>query len=64
MKEVKQPAIREVLKIGLDTKGHVVVHGTIVDKKLCMHVIGDALRAIADFEPKIVKPRIVTPSKN
>lgn len=59
MKELKPPVIKEILKIGLDQNSVVIVHGQIADKKLCMHVIGDALKAIAAFEPsKIVKPRI------
>ena len=58
-----QPKITTILKIGIDSTGHTMVHGQITDKKLCMEVIGDALRAIADFVPKkeeshikIVKP--------
>ena len=57
-----QPKITTVLMIGIDSTGHTMVHGQIADKKLCMEVIGDALRAIAEFVPE--KPHIVKPTKN
>ena len=58
-----QPQITAVLKIGIDSKGQTVVHGQIADKVLCMRVIGETLRLIADFEPKIEKPHIVKPTR-
>jgi len=63
----KKPTLNEVLRISIDENNNVIVHGRITDKKQCMWVIGDALKAIAMFKPKEVKikppkkPHIVHP---
>ena len=61
-----QPEITTVLKIGIDSTGHTMVHGQITDKPLCMKVIGDALRAIAEFVPEKEEPhiKIVKPTRH
>jgi len=52
---MKQPKLTEILKISIDENNNVIVHGRITDKRQCMWVIGDALKAIAKFETESEK---------
>ncbi|GEM_PF-6281821 len=51
--------VRNVLKLGFDEKGHVMVYGPLDDKKMCMFVLTEAIKIVSENEPpKIITPRI------
>lgn len=59
--------MKDVIKVGLDEKGEVMVYGQLTDKKLCLFVLTEAIRVVFEYKPpKIVSPafKIIKPSQN
>ena len=63
--------VKNVLKIGFDEKGQVMVYGPLDDKKMCMFVLTEAIKIVSDIEntkvkmPKVEvvsKPKIIIPN--
>ena len=64
---MEKPKMKEVIRVGIDEKGRVIVYGQLENKKLCLFVLTEAIRTVFEYNPpKIVSPafKIVEPSQN
>ena len=64
---MEMPKMKEIIRVGVDEKGGVVVYGDLGNKRLCLFVLTEAIRTVFEYNPpKIVSPefKIVKPSQN
>lgn len=48
--EQKRAEVRNIIIIGVNGMGELVVNAPMSNKRLCMNAIADALKTIADYE--------------
>lgn len=48
--------VKVLFTIGVNKDNVVVVSGDLTQKKLCYHLLAEAIKIVADYQPAIIKP--------
>ena len=54
--EAQEPEVKNLFNIGLNKENIVMVSGDLNNKKLCYHLLAEAIKIVTDYQPKIINP--------
>ena len=60
--EIPKPEIKVLFTIGVNKEDMVMVSGDLNNKKLCYHLLAEAIKIVADYQPAIIRTNLFNKS--